>query len=134
MRVVLAQPADSPAWLNLAAEVEFLFGPMVAERGFHAALERNIARHMAFCIREQDGAPGRPLMGGLLFSATHAPHYEIGWLAVAQRWRRQGVAQLLVEHCVRLIQPPAELSGGPQTEGQNTAQTAPPPNTPHRLK
>ena len=83
---------------------------MVADPGFHAALERNIGRQTAFCIREQDGAPGTPLMGALLFSATHAPHYTIGWLAVAQRWRRQGVAQALVGHCFRLVQPPAELS------------------------
>ena len=110
MHVALAQPADLPAWLDLAAEVEFLFGPMVADPGFHAALERNIARQTAFCIREQDATPGTPLMGGLLFSATHAPHYTIGWLAVAQRWRRQGVAQMLVEHCFQSIQPPAELS------------------------
>jgi ribosomal protein S18 acetylase RimI-like enzyme len=110
MRVVLAQSADLPAWLDLAAEVEPLFGPMVADPGFHAALERNIQRQTAFCLREQNGAPGAPLMGGLLFSATHAPQYKIGWLAVAERWRRQGVAQALVEHCFRLILPPAELS------------------------
>src|SRR5499433_2948586 len=94
MHVVLAQPADIPAWLDLAAEVEPLFGPMVADPGFHAVLERNIGRQTAFCIREQDAAPDMPLMGALLFSVTHAPHYTIGWLAVAQRWRRQGVAQM----------------------------------------
>jgi ribosomal protein S18 acetylase RimI-like enzyme len=110
MYVVLAQPGDIPAWLDLVAQVEPLFGPMVADPGFQAALERNIARQTAFCVREQDGAPGRPLMGGLLFSATHAPHYKIGWLAVAERWRQQGVAQALVEHCFQRIQPPAELS------------------------
>jgi GNAT superfamily N-acetyltransferase len=110
MQIALAQPADIPAWLDLAAEVEPLFGPMVADPAFHAALERNIARQTAFCIREQDDRPGAPLMGALLFSATHAPHYKIGRLAVAQRWRRQGVAQALVEHCFRLVQSPAELS------------------------
>jgi ribosomal protein S18 acetylase RimI-like enzyme len=109
MYVALAQPADIPAWLNLAAEVEPLFGPMLADPGFRAALERNIARQTAFCVREQDDTPGMPLMGALLFSATHAPLYTIGWLAVARRWRRQGVAQALVEHCFQLIQPPAEL-------------------------
>jgi len=72
MQIALAQSADIPAWLDLAAEVEPLFGPMVADPAFHAALERNIARQSAFCIREQDGAPGTPLMGALLFSATHA--------------------------------------------------------------
>jgi hypothetical protein len=76
MRVVLAKLAGSPAWLTLAAEVECLFGPMVAERGFHATLERNIARRTAFYIREQDGAPGWPLMGGLLFSATYAARQD----------------------------------------------------------
>ena len=110
MQVVLAQTADIPAWLELAAEVEFLFGPMVADPGFHAALERNMGRQTAFCIREHDGAPGTPLMGGLLFSPTHAPRYKIGWLAVAARWRRQGVAQAIMEHCFRLIRPPADLS------------------------
>jgi ribosomal protein S18 acetylase RimI-like enzyme len=101
---------DIPAWLDLAAEVEPLFGPMVAVPSFRAALERNIARQTAFCIREQDGSPGAPLVGALLFSASHPPHYRIGWLAVAQRWRRRGVAQALVEHCFQLVQPPAELS------------------------
>src|SRR5262245_25693516 len=63
MHVTLAQPADIPAWLDLAQEVEPLFGAMVADSGFHAALERNIARQTALCIREQDGPPGMPLMG-----------------------------------------------------------------------
>lgn len=108
--VALAQPADIPAWLHLAAEVESLFGPLVSDPGFHAALERNVRRQTSFCVREQRGAPGAPLMGGLLFSPSHAPHYQIGWLAVAQRWQRQGVAQALVEHCFGLIQSPAEVS------------------------
>jgi GNAT superfamily N-acetyltransferase len=110
MQVEPAQLADIPAWLDLAAEVEFLFGPMVADNAFHAALERSIQRQMAFCAREQSGMPGSPLMGGLLFSARHAPHYRINWLAVAQRWRRRGVAQALVTHCFGLVQPPAELT------------------------
>ena len=122
MQVMLAQPEDNPAWLDLAAEVEFLFGPMVADTSFHAALERAIQRRMAFCVREQAGIPGAPLMGALLFSATHAPHYRISWLAVAQRWRRQGVGQALVTHCFGLIQPPAELSvitfGADRTAGR----------------
>ena len=34
MRVVLALAADIPAWLDLAAEVEPLFGPMADDPGF----------------------------------------------------------------------------------------------------
>src|SRR3954466_2616711 len=76
MHVALVQPVDLPAWLELAAEVEFLFGPMVADPAFHAALERPIRRQTAFCVREQAGAAGTPLMGAILSSATRAPSYK----------------------------------------------------------
>lgn len=85
MQVALAQLADIPAWLDLAAEVEFLFGPMVADPAFHTALAQHIQRQTAFCIREQANDSSTPLMGALLFSATHAPHYKISWLAVSTR-------------------------------------------------
>jgi GNAT superfamily N-acetyltransferase len=107
--IVVAQMADIPAWLVLAAEVEPLFGPMVADPLFHAALERAIRREMAFCVREQDGPSGDPLLGGLLFSASHAPVYTIGWLAVTARARRVGLGRRLVEHALTLVVPPATV-------------------------
>jgi ribosomal protein S18 acetylase RimI-like enzyme len=54
------------------------------------------------------GLPGAPLAGGLLFS-PRPPRHTIGWLAVARRWRRQGVGRMLVGHACGLVQPPAEL-------------------------
>jgi GNAT superfamily N-acetyltransferase len=108
MRVQLATQQDIPAWLSLAAEVEPLFGPMVNDPHFHQALSRNIGRGSAFCVREHDGPPGSPLIGGLLFSA-HPPLYKIGWLAVAERWRGHGAGQVLVTHVLTLVQPPAEV-------------------------
>ena len=110
MQIALAQRADIAPWIELAAEVEFLFGPMIGDPSFHAAIERSIQRQTAFCIRVPPDAPGSPLMGALLFSPVHAPRYKINWLAVAQRWRRRGVAQALALHCFELIQPPAELA------------------------
>lgn len=109
MQVVRASIGDIRAWLDLAAEVEPLFGPMVGDERFLRALERNIARGSATCVRVDDGPPGSALMGGLLFS-SHPPRYRIGWLAVAQAWRRKGVGRLLVEHALRLVDPPAEVS------------------------
>ncbi len=108
MLVCAATTEDVPAWLDLAAEVEFLFGPMVDEPGFHAALVQHIAQGSAYCVREDDGGPGTKLMGGLLFS-SRPPVYRIGWLSVAEKWRRRGVATVLVEHVLPQITAPAEL-------------------------
>ena len=108
VRVDTARDQDIPNWLNLASEVECLFGRMVDDPGFHRALRRNIERGTAYCVRENDGASGTPLMGGLLFSPK-PPAYEIGWLAVARKWRRQRVGHLLVQHVFDLVQPPGAL-------------------------
>lgn len=108
MRVVPAHHDDIPAWLALAAEVEPYFGPMVSDPGYLNALRKNIERGTALCVREQNGPPKTPLMGGLLLS-PRPPKYEIAWLAVAARWRRRGVGRALVAHALDGIAPPAEV-------------------------
>lgn len=107
--VAAATRQDIPAWLTLAAEVEPLFGPMVGDPRFHAALARAIDGGRAFCERAAPGAPGAPLLGGLLLSTSHAPIYHIGWLAVAARARRRGVGRRLVKHALGLVVPPATV-------------------------
>ena len=106
--IVAAQNEDIPAWLDLAREVEPLFGPLVGEPSFQRALQKNIERGTALCIREADGSPGAPLLGGLLFSPK-PPHYTIGWLAVSQPHRRQGIGQRLVRHVLDLAAAPADF-------------------------
>ena len=109
MKVATAVPEDEPAWLALAAEVEPMFGPLVGDPSFMSALERNVARGSAFCVREGDGPPGSPLEGGLLFSA-HPPDYRLGWFAVAARARRRGVGRRLASHALGLCARPARVS------------------------
>jgi GNAT superfamily N-acetyltransferase len=106
--VVIAREEDIPAWLDLAREVEFLFGPMCDDPRFINSLQKNIDRGTAFCIREANGSAGAPLQGGMLFS-PHPPVYTIGWLAVTQACRRQGIGRKLMEHIVGLVEPPAEM-------------------------
>ena len=106
--VQIASKEDFPNWLKLASEVEYLFGPMVNNALFIEPLKKNIERQSAFCVRERNGESGSPLMGGLLLSA-HPPVYRIGWLAVAQKWRRQGVGRLLVEYVFNHIKAPVEV-------------------------
>lgn len=130
MRVVLACSQDVAPWLVLAAQVEPLFGPMVDDPVFRRALDRNVARGTAFCVRAGDGLPGVPLMGGLLWSPrAHCPpqpsFYRIGWLAVSARYRRRGVGRLLVEHVLGLVRPPAEIAVttfGPDVPGGEPAR------------
>jgi len=107
-QIVVAQREDQLAWLELAREVEPLFGPMVNDPGFHRALENNIARGTAYCVREANGPPGSALSGGLLYSIK-PPIYKIGWLAVSEGRRNQGIGEALVAYAIQLVQPPAEL-------------------------
>jgi GNAT superfamily N-acetyltransferase len=112
MRVERAGSRDVRSWLDLAADVESLFGAMLDDPGFCQALLKNIGRGTAFCVREGDGRPGTALAGRVLFSPQHPdrPEHRIGWLAVASKRRRRGIGTLLVEHAAGLLPPPAALS------------------------
>ncbi|MCR8645544.1 GNAT family N-acetyltransferase [Paenibacillus sp. N1-5-1-14] len=110
MRVEQATLDDLKAWLELAAEVEYLFGPMVDDPKFIQVLEKNISLNRAYCIREKDGLPGSPLLGAMLFNTAHAPTFKIGWLAVSSQAKKTGVATALMDHVMQLISPPAEVT------------------------
>ena len=112
MFVQTAQLPDYDRWLDLAREVEPLFGPLRDDPTFRRALLANIERGTAFCIREEDGPPGAPLAGGLLFSPARPdrPEHRIGWLAVGHAWRRRGLGRLLVEHALGRVAPPAPVA------------------------
>lgn len=100
LAIVEATRGDFAAWLLLASEVEHLFGPMVHEPDFHRAVTNSIERSTALCARVDDGPPGSPLVGGILFSPRH-PLYVIGWLAVASSARGRGLGKELVAEAVR---------------------------------
>src|SRR4051794_9343674 len=112
MEIVRAGYRDVRSWLDLAAEVEPLFGPMLDDPGFYQALLRNIERGTAFCVREGGGPPGTPLLGAMLFSLARPerPEDRIVWLAVAERGRRRGIGTLLGEHACGLVASPGVLS------------------------
>ncbi|WBP91798.1 GNAT family N-acetyltransferase [Kitasatospora cathayae] len=105
MTVRPARPGDLPGFLALAAEVEHWFGPMVAEPGFHRAVERSVERGRA-SVAEDD----RGLLGGLLFGGT-PPLHHLHWLVVAERARGTGVGRALVEDalCRHRVRAPATV-------------------------
>ncbi|AHV97659.1 GNAT family N-acetyltransferase [Paenibacillus sabinae] len=110
MKVVNATKDDLNEWLELASEVENLFGPMVSDPKFIQAIVKNINQCSAFCVRENDGLPGSRLLGGVLFSSAGAPSYKIGWLVVSSRARNKGIATELLRHILKLVEVPAEVS------------------------
>ncbi|MDH6369430.1 GNAT superfamily N-acetyltransferase [Paenibacillus sp. PastF-3] len=109
MVVVNATMEDIRGWLDLAAEVETLFGPMVEDPDFTLALEKNITRQSAFCVRENNGSPGSRLLGAVLLSSSKAPNYKIGWLSVSAIERNKGVATALLNYILESIETPAEI-------------------------
>jgi ribosomal protein S18 acetylase RimI-like enzyme len=103
-----AENPDFEPWLVLAQEAEPLFGPLVQNDQFRMALQKNIFRKSAFCVRAENGPAGAPILGGLLWSA-HPPKFEIGWLAVSNSCRRTGVGTALINHVIRKTTGPASI-------------------------
>jgi GNAT superfamily N-acetyltransferase len=84
---------DLPAWIELAREVEPLFGPM-PDIATH--IQRGIVRGTAIVA---DGPEGH-VDGAALLSRDDAPHH-IHWLAVRSDARRRGVGSSLLAAILR---------------------------------
>ncbi len=52
MKIEDVKNSDFENWLELAREVEPLFGPMVGEPDFHEAIKTVISKERAFCLRD----------------------------------------------------------------------------------
>src|SRR5688572_6176341 len=83
---------DVASWLELADEVEDLFGPMP---DFEEHIRRGIVRGTAVVVVEGDAVAGAALL-----SRDDEPH-AINWLSVRSNQRRSGVAQRLMEEILK---------------------------------
>lgn len=82
--------SDIEAWLQLAAEVEHLFGDMVGDEGFHGAMEECIRNGNALCVDEDTSGPA-----GII--AFDPGGNEILWFAVGAELRGKGFGKQLLE-------------------------------------
>jgi GNAT superfamily N-acetyltransferase len=104
MMVRLARKQDLGGFLDLAAQVEQWFGPMVKDSAFHSAINKNIQRGTALVA-----VSGPDVVGGLLFSSK-PPIYCIRWLVVSAKLRREGVGRALVADATRrFVQGPGTM-------------------------
>ena len=121
-RVSEAEDSDLGAWLNLARQVEHLFGPMIGH-GFDRAVLANVERRSAFCIRDHDDP--ETLAAGMLFDFRDAPEYELSWLAVSESRRRAGLGRQLLEYALRRTVKPSRVrvvTFGPDHPGGRDAR------------
>ncbi len=86
-------------WLNLAKEVEPLFGPMVDKPAFCDGLKNAILERNAFCVYEdRSNEKSRFFHGGIVISREAN---EIIWFAVAQQSRGRGIGNMLLSEAIK---------------------------------
>ena len=89
--------ADIDDWLEIAVEVEHLFGPMVSDENFHNAIKLVINENRAFCIRSNSVGKDPNVCGIIVISFEDN---EIQWFAVAHKCRNKGYGQILLRHAL----------------------------------
>ncbi|WP_321493384.1 GNAT family N-acetyltransferase [uncultured Desulfobacter sp.] len=100
MEIVYSKISDFDDWLSLSREVEPLFGPMADESGFQEALKQAISLNTAFCIRTESDGTNKKLIAGVVISKDSN---EILWLAVSQRYQRNGYGRKLIEFAINSL-------------------------------
>lgn len=102
MGVQFAKIEHYENWLELAKEVEPLFGPMAEEKSFQTALRDLIEQKQAFCIKEN-----AEFCGAIAISKTDN---EILWLAVSQKYKGKGYGRLLLEFAMNELDDSKEIT------------------------
>ena len=95
MEIRPARQEDVAAWLELAREVEPLFGPMVEDPVFREALYTAVNDGRAVCAVE-----GERLCGA---AAVSRDENALAWLAVASDRRGTGLGRALAEAALELL-------------------------------
>lgn len=94
-------PGDLPDWLELAREVEQLFGPMVDDPDFIAGLEKGVLDGSALCAAgEPDCEDKARILGGIIVSREEN---EIAWFSVLQESRGRGIGAALLAEALMLL-------------------------------
>ncbi len=89
----LLSEQDYSTWIELAKEVEPLFGPMSDSREFQEGIKNCIQKNNAFGINDQNGN-----ITGII--ALDRDNNEIVWLAVGKKYRGNKYGDKLVKKAI----------------------------------
>lgn len=107
MKIETATQDDFESWLDLARQVERLFGPMAGEETFRQALRQAMDGGQAFCIREGTGGSGSRLCAGIVVSPEEN---GIEWFAVAEDHRDRGLGRALLQFAIDRLDSRRDMS------------------------
>lgn len=94
--VRIVEKEDYNAWLDLAKEVEPLFGEMAENEDFQNCIKECISNSLAFCAVNEDND-----IEGII--AVNKIENEISWLAVGEKSRGKGYGYQLVERGLKCL-------------------------------
>lgn len=102
MKIDVVGKKDIVTWLDLAKEVEPIFGPMIGQDDFHTALKAIISSQHAYCARDESGKP-------LGIVAVSPVENQILWLAVFAASKRQGIGKKLLDYAMNQLNESAPI-------------------------
>ena len=120
LKVYPAIISDFDKWIELAREVEPIFGPMADEPEFHEGLRQAINSGTAFCMKDRNDASSELFGGIVIFPELN----EIVWFAVAQEARGKGVGNELLDYAIKQLsneQPITVTTFAPEIESGKPA-------------
>jgi len=88
---------DYDTWMELAEEVEPLFGPMIGSREFRDGIKDCIKSNNAFGIENEKG-----ILAGII--ALDRKNNEISWLAVGKKYRGNNYGEKLVKKAIEELE------------------------------
>jgi GNAT superfamily N-acetyltransferase len=89
----LLKKSEYPIWIEIAEEVEVLFGPMVQIKEFQEGIKESIKNNDAYCSTNDVG-----VITGIV--SVDRTNNEISWLAVRKQYRGNNIGKDLVRKAI----------------------------------